>query len=143
VKRIDTAETRVGLRMLAAAVVQAGLQALKFAVVAATESAKHTPLFKDVTGGTRGSIRGEVLGRTGFVVARGAAYFLEHGTRPHTIEAHGTALRFVVNGAVLFRKMVRHPGTAERPFMAEARAAGLVAFDRAAVSFVNYAIARA
>lgn len=39
------------------------------------------------------------------------AGFIEAGTRPHVIVAHGKALRFVVGGQLLFRKRVFHPGT--------------------------------
>jgi hypothetical protein len=48
------------------------------------------------------------------------AHFVHDGTRPHIIRARrpGGYLRFqVASGQVLFRRMVRHPGTKSRPFM--------------------------
>lgn len=43
------------------------------------------------------------------------AVFLDQGTAPHTIVAkRAKALRFMVNGSVVFARSVRHPGTAPR-----------------------------
>lgn len=45
------------------------------------------------------------------------ALFVVNGTAPHDIEARpGRYLRFVVNGATLFRHKVRHPGTKPNRF---------------------------
>jgi hypothetical protein len=78
------------------------------------DKAKGTELFKDRSGRTRASIQFTSDG----VVASGASRFLEAGTRPHEIRAtNARALRFEIAGTVFFRKMVRHPGTAPRPFM--------------------------
>jgi hypothetical protein len=69
------------------------------------------------------------------------AYFLEKGTRPHPIYARGGGfLRFVSNGAVVFRRMVNHPGTAPRPFMREARDLAEAAAHPLAEKFINGAI---
>lgn len=132
--------TRDGLATLKAGFLQAVTLTLRSGIEAAKSSAKGTTLFKDRTGETRGSLRGEVLGQRGFVEARGAAHFLEWGTAPHLIVAHGRALRFVVNGTVLYRKWVHHPGTKERPFMREARERGQQAMAWGAEIFVNAAI---
>ena len=102
----------------------AAKRAVREAVQAAEKHAKQTELFKDKSGETRGSIHGEVEGLSGFVEAGGAAGFLQHGTAPHLIIAHGQALRFEVAGQVMYRKMVQHPGTQPRPFMSEAAEAG-------------------
>lgn len=139
---VDTAAARGKLSLLAAGFVQAAHQALRVGVAAAEHAAKSTTLFKDRSGATRGSIVSEALGTKGFVKARGATSLLEYGTRAHIIEAHGTALRFVVGGSVLYRRIVHHPGTAPRPFMHEAALLGWVALDRAVEVFVNTAIAR-
>jgi len=141
--RVDGARFRSGLELLQAGIHQAAVLTLRSAVTAATDSAKGTKLFKDGSGVTRGSIHGEVFGLRGFVTAGGATRFLEYGTRPHIIEAHGSALRFVVNGTVLFRKSVKHPGTKPRPFMAEARERGMIAAEYGAEVFVSAAIRNA
>lgn len=117
---------------------QAGLQngahqALVSAVTAAHDSARTTDLFKDgpdaklrkaITKGTRDALSGFIRAGTRY------AQFVESGTKPHEIRPKSAgALRFVVNGAVMFRKVVHHPGTAERPFMARAAAVGEQALD--------------
>ena len=110
------------------------------AVAAAEGSARGTDKFHDQSGGTRASIRSEVFGLEGFVSAGGAAGFIEWGTAPHLIVAHGQALRFTVNGQTLYRKMVNHPGTRERPFMREAAERGAIAAEYGAEFFVGAAI---
>lgn len=132
--------TRAGLALLKAGVHQAITLTLRAAVAATKDSAKGTTRFQDRTTETRSSIHGEVFGPRGFVEARGAAHFLEWGTRPHLIVAHGRALRFVINGAVLYRRWVNHPGTAPRPFMREARERGAQAAEWGAEIFINAAI---
>lgn len=133
-----------GLETLSAGVVQAIELTLRSAVAAAEGSAKGTERFKDRSGDTRGSIHGEAHGLTGFVQAGGAARFLENGTPPHIIRArNASVLRFEVAGRVLFRRMVRHPGTAPRPFMHDAAERGAIAAEYGAEEFLNYAIARA
>lgn len=46
------------------------------------------------------------------------AGFVENGTKAHDITAKGGALRFVMNGRVMFRRTVHHPGTKATHFMA-------------------------
>jgi hypothetical protein len=130
------------LELLEAGVIQAAALAMRSAITATEASAKETTLFKDKTGDTRGSIRAEARGFTGgFVQAGGVSRYLENGTRPHVI--HGRpVLRFVVAGQVLFRRQVNHPGTAERPFMSEARRVGEQALEYGAEFFVAEAIRR-
>ncbi len=89
--------------------------------------ARTSALYKSHTYGLRSSIQwGTQLGATSaHAVMRAAApyaAFVENGTKPHTIEARRkTTLRFVQNGAVRFSRIVHHPGTAPRPFMAQAQ----------------------
>jgi hypothetical protein len=139
----DTKAARAGLTDAAAAVRQAIALSLREAVRAAEKAARGTVLFRDRTGGTRGSIRGEAFDLRGVVSAAGATRFLECGTNAHTITARrAKALRFVSNGEVVFRRSVRHPGTRPRPFMREAREIGEVALHYEAERFLGYAIRR-
>lgn len=130
------------MRELEAGLNQAGHLALRSAVKASEDSAKATALWHDKTGGTRGSIKSEVFGEVGFVRAGGAARFLEYGTPPH--EIHGNPfLRFQVNGQWVTTRLVKHPGTAERPFMQQASDVGQLAGDYGAEYFADFAIKRA
>lgn len=66
------------------------------------------------------------------------ADFIENGTRPHVIEARRVRyLRFIVNGELLFRRRVNHPGTKARPFTALASAAGQMAMKASADAGVS------
>lgn len=137
-------EAAEGLEVLAAGFVQAVNLAGRAAVADTTKAARGTTHWKDRSGETRASIVGEWRGvsQGGFVRAGGASLFLENGTRAHEIVAHGRALRFVVNGQVFFRKMVRHPGTRGTHFMGEAREIGEAALHFYAERFVGAAIQR-
>lgn len=139
---VDGARIREGLELLQAGFIQAAALAMRAGVAAAEASAKGTTLWKDRSHETRDSIRGSVQGAArGFLTAGGASRLLENGTRPHIIRGK-PVLRFVVNGQVLFRRFVKHPGTAERPFLAEARRVGEQALEYGAEFFVGEAIAR-
>jgi hypothetical protein len=143
-----TRGARRGLEKLGTAIYQAAVSAVAVGVKAAEDSEKRTRLFNDKSGGgvtragegTRGSIKGSAVGLLGFVSAGGAARFLESGTAPHLIVAHGKALRFESAGQVLYRKFVRHPGTRPRPFVSEAREVGAAAMLRGAEEYVSHAI---
>jgi hypothetical protein len=140
---VDGSKTLAGLELLEAGFIQAVGLTLRAGIDAAEKSAKETTLFKDKSGDTRASIKGVLEGFSrGFVSAGGAAKFLDGGTRAHVIHGNPT-LRFVVNGQVFFRSFVHHPGTAERPFMREARRVGEQAMDYGAAYFVGEAIRRA
>ena len=143
--RVDGAKTVEGLELLAAGFVQAVNLAGRAAVADTTAAARGTTHWKDRSGETRGSIKGEWRGvsQGGFVRAGGASLFLENGTRAHTISARpGGMLRFVVNGQVLFRKIVRHPGTRATHFVGEAREIGETSFRFHAERYVTSAIQR-
>ena len=145
---IETERTRAGLHSLHAGLVQAYSLTMKSAVRAAEESALRNTLFKDRTGTTRGSIHAETSqgfnGPKGFVEARGAAIFLEYGTKPHQIVARRAQfLHFFINGQEFFRRSVQHPGTTARPFMHDARRVGEMAAAYAAQEYVGYAIENA
>ena len=46
------------------------------------------------------------------------APYVEFGTGPHVIKAKsGKALAFKVNGRIIYRKQVHHPGTKAQPFV--------------------------
>lgn len=135
-------KTRVGLRGLQASIRAAIGQTLASAVEAAKSSAQKTTLYHDRTGETRASIRSGVFGDRGFVSASGAMRFLEEGTVPHVIVGN-PILRFVVDGQVLYRRWVRHPGSRPRPVMGEARERGIQAAEYGAELYLNYAIQRA
>jgi hypothetical protein len=137
-------KTIAGLRRLSAGIELASQRILAAAVLAAETNAKATTLFKDQTGKTRASIKGSVGLRTGKVVARGAASLLENGTHAHTITArNGGMLRFFVNGNAVFRRSVKHPGAAARPFMGQARYHAERVVEYASELYIGEAIARA
>lgn len=114
---------------------------MRSSMEAAEKSEKGTDLFRDVTGGTRNSIHIETYGLKGAVIAGGASVFLENGTKAHEIRArNASVLRFYVNGQAVFRRSVRHPGTAPRPFVAQARQRAIIAAEFAGEVFADYAI---
>ena len=48
------------------------------------------------------------------------AVYVEYGTRPHEIRSvHARALRFEVEGRIVFATRVLHPGTRPQPFVRE------------------------
>lgn len=129
------------LSALAGDVDRAAQRALRTAIEATEDHARGTRLFNDRTGATRGSISGEVTGYDGRVTAGGAATWLENGTRPHEIRPRNArTLVFQANGATVFARAVHHPGTAERPFMQQARDQGEQALDYGIDEYVRQAI---
>lgn len=140
---VETARFLEGFDLLEAGIVQGIGLGMRDAIKATEASGKQTALFKDKSGETRGSIRGSYEGnQRGFVVFGGASRILNSGTPPHVINGR-PFLRFVVNGTVMFRRMVRHPGTAERPFVQQARDRGDEVADYATAFYVSEAIRRA
>jgi hypothetical protein len=76
------------------------------------------------TGRLRASIRVErrsILGfRNRWTIGSDVDYapMVHDGTRPHIIRPkNAKALRFRVNGRVVYARVVRHPGTRARPFL--------------------------
>lgn len=138
--RVETAAFRESLARLAQRLSFAVDASVMAGIAAAEASGKSTARFKDRTGQTRASIKGEYLGAgRGFVRFGGASRLLESGTRAHKIYGR-PILRFVINGEVFFRRMVNHPGTAPRPFVSDARTAGEKAFFEAAETNIGAAI---
>jgi hypothetical protein len=92
--------------------------------------------------------RGRVTATSSEFHAEGAAVYLEHGTKAHTIRARrARALRFAATSSgrrltgsprrgapVVFARSVRHPGTQAQPFM---RPAAQKAADEAGVYIVE------
>lgn len=133
------------LRDLGAGIHNNIAQAIHVATDATYQDAKGTTLFKDRTGLLRDSIGESADGLTGKVWRGRKAYFgfVANGTPPHVIEARaGGTLRFVMNGQVMFRKRVNHPGTAPRPFMQHAYDRGAFVLAMVAPQFVDTAIRR-
>lgn len=94
------------------------------AVIRATTK-RHTGQLEDLTVATRVS-----LTSAKFTSAAKYAIFIDAGTRPHLIQARRAKfLRFQMGGATLFRRAVRHPGTAPRPFVQRATMAGEFAMN--------------
>lgn len=140
---VETVRFLEGLDLLEAGFIQAVALAARDAIKVTEESGKQTGLFKDRSVETRGSIKGSYEGSgKGFVVFGGASRLLNSGTPPHTITGK-PFLRFVVNGTVFFRRMVKHKGTAERPFVTQARDRGEQAYEWAASFYIGEAIRRA
>lgn len=85
--------------------------------------AHDTTLFKDRTGNLRSQIAVKTLGTYARRLIASAEYalYVEEGTKAHPITGH---LRFYLHGRWITAGVVRHPGTASRPFMANAAAAG-------------------
>lgn len=65
---------------------------------------------------------GPVQGKSIKVVStHPATIYVHNGTRPHLIRPRrARALRFVVDGQVVFARLVRHPGTSPSPFLTKA-----------------------
>jgi hypothetical protein len=140
---VDGTAAISSLRKLHSALMQAALKTALVTLEETERHAKETTLFKDKTGWTRAHIgRGTESLSSGWVGSFGTATrFLEFGTPPHDIVAkNGGMLRFEIAGTVFYRKMVRHPGTAERPFMQQARDHGQQVADYASELFAEQAI---
>ena len=140
---IDAQAFKASMSDLVIDVQYAATLAIKAAVGAAEASAKGTRLYTDGTGLLRQKTQGTASGITGKLTADTKyARFVESGTRPHVIAAKGGTLSFVANGARRFAKVVNHPGTTARPFMAEAAVVGQTTLEYAAESFISDAITR-
>jgi len=98
-------------------------EALSELIKASTQDVED--FVKDITpvktGRLKDSVRSEVLSAHEYRVIVGSAdayyaSFVFHGTRPHVIEPNNAkALRFEVNGRIIFARKVFHPGTEPIP----------------------------
>lgn len=133
---------RVALKELSGAIRQAASAALQQAGEIARAKAQSTIMFRDRTGVTRKSVGFYKAGfHHGLLIARGAALFLNDGTKPHVILPKGAGmLRFQVNGRWVSTRKVNHPGTRARPFMLNARNFGSTALQALLISRVRDAI---
>ncbi len=132
------------LNDLVAGVQNNASQAVKTATHIVYSDAKNTPLFKDRTGFLRESIQESVDGLKGKVVRTRKLYatYLANGTVAHIIEARkpGGMLAFRVDGVLVFRRRVRHPGTRARPFMQHAYDIGVRVLPQLTERYVDAAI---
>lgn len=148
---LDASDAEKAISQLQDDLDKAAREAVTEALQAAEADAKATTLFNDKTGLLRRSIKSFNENLSGVLLAGGPrgsdvehASFIENGTPPHVISANkAKMLRFFVNGGVMFRRSVNHPGTAPRPFMEHAEFVGQVVFDNAAEENVERAIQRA
>jgi len=72
------------------------------------------------TGRLAASIRYRREGEMSYSVGSGLRYapFVEYGTKPHLIRpVSAKVLAFTVGAAKVFAKIVKHPGSKERPFL--------------------------
>jgi hypothetical protein len=113
--RLDRSDLRRAIR-------QASMSELRVVGPAAVNRAKI--LCPVDTGRLRASIRGEAQRtwtlRPRFVVGSDVEYapYVNDGTGPHIIRPRNAqALRFVVDGRVVFARVVHHPGTRAQPFL--------------------------
>lgn len=115
-------------------------RALELTTEAAIIYAKTSSLYKKRTGALHQSLRSRVSSASAQVSADGGhAHFVENGTRPHPIEAkNARVLRFVMNGEVVFRQRVYHPGTEPRPFMKEAQRQTTPLFSRLIIEAATF-----
>jgi len=136
-------------------------------VTVVVKKARSEHRWKDVTGGTRESITGEVndvtAGAQGTITAGENAERLNDGTVAHEIRpkavsgfkgptrqgqsrrdeadigTNRSALRFVMGGRVVYSKVVHHPGTKPDPFLDAAENAA----DQDLTAGVDAAVAQA
>lgn len=73
------------------------------------------------TGRMLGSIRKDVRGLEATIGPTVPyAIYIEYGTAPHEIRpVYASALRFEVEGKIVFTSLVHHPGTRPQPFVHE------------------------
>lgn len=153
--RLDTTALTIALRRADAELAQQLPRALAFAGDLVVNEARRTTLFRDRTGRLRRSImRGPVVGsfaagnlrldlRVGgtSITYAGAVH---DGSRPHEIRpSRRRALRFASAGGFRFAKVVRHPGTAPRPFLTQAVEHAQPRIERALGQAVQLSFARA
>ncbi len=130
---VDTSELQQSFRVQIAAIHEAAKSSVRRAAVIAWQTAHETSLYKDRTGKLRDSTRvedGKDDYSANVVARRRYASYIENGTPPHEIRPkRARALRFVMNGSVVFARSVQHPGTKPRPFMRIAEKSGEQALE--------------
>lgn len=127
---IDTSGFIIWLKDAEAKLQANARQALGQSVETALRAARATRSFKDQSGALRKSItRGQKSTWVHFIQATAPhAAYVEHGTRPHRIEARkASTLRFFIAGRLTFRRHVDHPGTKATNFMEHAGKVGELA----------------
>jgi hypothetical protein len=143
---IDASECLRNLATIERRVLDAARLGMDQVVKVAYRSAKETTLYKDQTGELRGTTDIVDLGayKKRLILRASYARYINDGTKPHTIlpKTPGGLLRFVIGGRVVFARKVRHPGTAKRPVLENAGAAGSQAariiLDEATERAVDY-----
>ncbi len=119
----NSAACRKALAKTAKAIASDTERALDSALTLAQRYARASDKWKSRTGTLRNSIgRAKESQYAGIVVANAPyATYLENGTRAHDIlPRNGKFLRFRVNGATVFSRGVKHPGTKATHFMQDA-----------------------
>jgi len=124
---IDASATLRALKTIERRILDVPRVALQQVVRVAHQVAKETTLFKERTGKLRASIA--IIDRGAFtkrLIARAPhARFINEGTKPHVIlPKNGPFLVFRIGNRIIRARKVNHPGTAKRPFMDNAAAAG-------------------
>ena len=135
---VDATEAMKSIRLLRIGLERAYIEVGRSVLGAMRDDAKGTTLWKDQTGDTRKSIHDVQDTITeGFVEAGEASRYLEYGTPDHG-PVRAKALRFEINGHVIFRRFVR--GITARPFMQHARDRGEITAEYATDYYLNEAI---
>lgn len=143
---IDGAAFKEDLRKLAVQLYADASEAMQQCVREAERSAKTTSLFRNRTGLLQSRIAGSTSSNkssiTGTLIA-GTKYaeYVENGQPRHMITGNPN-LRFVMNGVVMYRRWVDHPGAAARPFMQRAQSWGEKVLDDALYAYINHSIER-
>ncbi len=124
---IDASEFLRNLATIERRVLDSARLGMAQVVKVAYRSARESTLFKDRTGELRGTMdivdRGAYSKRLVFRAKH--AKYVNDGTKAHVIlPVNAPFLRFVIGGRVIFARKVNHPGTAKRPILENAAAAG-------------------
>jgi hypothetical protein len=92
------------------------------------------------TGTTAGSIRADSVSETGArVVGSPVVNFLASGTKAHSEEAKGQAMRFAIQNRTIFSKKVFHPATRGNPAIRQAGREALGRFADVVIGLWNRA----
>lgn len=142
--RVEATETLRGLRTLERRIEDVARIQLYEVARVALRAARGTTLFRDRTGELRGTL--DIIDKGAYwkrvIAPANHAKFIEGGTKAHVIRPkRGRFLRFYVGDRAVYARAVHHPGTARRPFMATAAAAGgqamRILFDEATAKAVD------